>query len=553
MNPKTDPAIRTPGLIRVLEVLVGLLEVDDRHFGGFTSQVTRLAEAVARTMEIDPDGIEEIVIASLLRDVGKVGVRREILEDEDRFSSEDARHVQQHVEWSLRLFEHIPFGGRILPIIRHHHERYDGTGYPDGLRGREIPLGARIIAASEGFAAMVAERPHRPPKEFDAAVDEMMREAGRQFDPEVVEILIRVLESSSTASLVGRRTSIVIVDPETEFRRLVRLRLLNEGFDVRAVSELTEDPGIPDDDEPCLVLADASRGQEQLFETLGKLRATERRHPIPVAVLAAEPDRALKLAALRHGIEDFISKSQDLEEITARVGNVLTRERMRRRGRTRHGSGVTGILDHLSVAEVVQMLVVGGKTAAVTLDTDARSGKIWIADGRIVHAITGAAAGDDAFFEMLRWPTGTFAIQHGVVTEHASIASDSTFLLVEGLRRIDDRAREEPAATPIAPVPFPTRRDEPAEAGSQDPATDGSGGEIPLELDLDRLFDEGPGGPSSAEAPSSSAEPASTNAARRAVSGPAQGGPDGATDADDDDAERRRRLTIIRPDSESES
>ena len=452
-------AIESDRLIRVMEVLVGLLEVDDRYFGGFTSQVTRLSAEVGREMGMDKLALDEVVTAALLRDIGKSGVRRDVLEDEDTFTPDQKAHVENHVHWGVRLLEHIDFNGRVLPIIRHHHERYDGNGYPDGLKGREIPLGARIIATAEGFAAMVSDRPHRPAKAYEQAIEELMAGAGSQFDPEVVEVLTRVLDTDAVAGLVGQRSRIYIVDRDAEYSRLLRMRLLNEGFEVRTLSALNEDLDLSEDGGPILVLADIGEDPDRFFDELARFQSGDGAVLPPVALMSRGENRNVRLQAFRFGIEDFILKSGDLEEVTARVRNVLTRERRRRRDRSRRREGVVGRLENLPVTDIVQMLCMGGKTAEVEFELASGTARMFVKDGDLVHAVCGERTGEEAFFEILVQTGGEFRIVHGVLPDTESIEANSTFLLMEGIRRADEARRENEEVPP----PFPDEDDDEGE------------------------------------------------------------------------------------------
>jgi len=121
-------------LIDALDIVVGLVELDERHFGGFSHQAMRLAREVAQELGADDEMVREVVIATLIRDLGKLGVESEVLEEKGWYSTEQRERMRVHVDSSMRLFEHIDFPWKVLPIIRHHHERYDGKGYPDSMQ-----------------------------------------------------------------------------------------------------------------------------------------------------------------------------------------------------------------------------------------------------------------------------------------------------------------------------------------------------------------------------------------------------------------------------------
>ena len=181
-------------LVQVIGVLVGLLELDDTFFGGSSHRAMALAREVAEELSADEPTAQAVVLATLLRDVGKVGVESDVFAYEGALTERQRERMRGHVSASLRLFDHVDFPWVVKPIIRHHHEHYDGKGYPSGLRGREIPLGARIVAVVDAFVALTSDRPHRTAVEPEMALKKIVRQAARQFDPEVVEAFQKVLD-----------------------------------------------------------------------------------------------------------------------------------------------------------------------------------------------------------------------------------------------------------------------------------------------------------------------------------------------------------------------
>jgi HD-GYP domain-containing protein (c-di-GMP phosphodiesterase class II) len=128
----------------------------------------------------------------LLHDIGKLAVPDAILRAPGRLSEEQWSLMRRHPEEGVRMLSHVPFLGRALDVVHHHHERWDGGGYPDGLRGDEIPLWARIFCVIDALDAMTAERPYRAARSYEVALEEIRRHSGTQFDPAVVEALERL-------------------------------------------------------------------------------------------------------------------------------------------------------------------------------------------------------------------------------------------------------------------------------------------------------------------------------------------------------------------------
>jgi HD-GYP domain-containing protein (c-di-GMP phosphodiesterase class II) len=165
----------------------------DGHTAEHAAKVARLSRMVGLDLGFDEVELEWLVHGALLHDLGKICVADEILEKPGPLTEKEWAAVKRHPQIGARMIEPIePLFGAV-PVLRHHHERPDGTGYPAGLEGEEIPLAARIVAAADAYDVMCRGRPYRPKSSPTEALQELWREAGRQFDARVVEALGRVL------------------------------------------------------------------------------------------------------------------------------------------------------------------------------------------------------------------------------------------------------------------------------------------------------------------------------------------------------------------------
>jgi diguanylate cyclase (GGDEF)-like protein len=168
------------------DVLLRALAERDPGLGSHAETVS-LAAATAAALGLGPDEIENVRHASELHDVGKVAIPDAILGKPGPLTAEEWEFVRRHPIIGERIILAAPALSRVASLVRSSHERWDGAGYPDKLAGDEIPVGARIVAVADAFAAMIAGRPYRPPRTADEALDELRREAGAQFDPAVVD------------------------------------------------------------------------------------------------------------------------------------------------------------------------------------------------------------------------------------------------------------------------------------------------------------------------------------------------------------------------------
>jgi HD-GYP domain-containing protein (c-di-GMP phosphodiesterase class II) len=167
------------------------LEMRDR-MRGHGERVTALAEAIALRLGWDADRLSTLRYSAPLHDIGKVVVPQEILAKRSALTPDERIEVQRHPAAGARLVEPIRIARRALPYVLYHHERWDGSGYPTGIRGGEIPIEARVIAVADAFDAMTSPRPYRKPFTTERALEEVDRCAGTQFDPAVAEAFLEI-------------------------------------------------------------------------------------------------------------------------------------------------------------------------------------------------------------------------------------------------------------------------------------------------------------------------------------------------------------------------
>ena len=182
-------------LDRVLpgDTIAGLAEAlleRDRYTGEHSEHVAELATQVARAAGLDDREVERVRGAALLHDIGKVGIPDDILRKGSDLTEPEWRTMREHPVIGERIVRTIPGLGPVARMVRHEHERWDGSGYPDGLSGEEIPLGARIIMACDAYHAMISDRPYRAALSHVEADRELAEGAGTQFDPRITELVI---------------------------------------------------------------------------------------------------------------------------------------------------------------------------------------------------------------------------------------------------------------------------------------------------------------------------------------------------------------------------
>jgi putative nucleotidyltransferase with HDIG domain len=193
-----------------LEALGAALDLRDTETAGHSERVSRYALALAHAMECTDEQLKQIRRGSYLHDIGKIGIPDSILLKEGKLTAEEMAVMQSHVRIGYNIVCRIAFLAGAAEIVLTHQERYDGTGYPQGLMGPEIPLGARVFAIADTLDAMTSDRPYRRALPFETARDEVVRESGRQFDAEVVQAFLKIPENlweGIRAEVAGQRTA----------------------------------------------------------------------------------------------------------------------------------------------------------------------------------------------------------------------------------------------------------------------------------------------------------------------------------------------------------
>jgi putative two-component system response regulator len=188
-----------------LEALVNALEAKDPYLRGHSARVADLAATIAAQLKMPEEDVESVRIAGRLHDLGKIGTRESTVNKEGPLTAEEFDHVKQHVIIGAQILAPLVHLGDVVAMVKSHHERWDGTGYPDGLKGDDIPQGGRIIAAAEVFDALTTSRPYQEKMTPEQAVERMADLSGTVLDPRVYEALSEV---------VSRRGTLVFLDED---------------------------------------------------------------------------------------------------------------------------------------------------------------------------------------------------------------------------------------------------------------------------------------------------------------------------------------------------
>ncbi len=191
--------------VATLEALINAQEAKNPFLSGHSARVAAFAASVAHHLDLSDDEVEEIRMAGRLHDLGKIGIRESVLNKEGHLSEDEYEHVKQHVLIGWQILEPLRHLGSIVSYVRSHHERWNGSGYPDGLAEEDIPLGARIICVSDVYDALTTSRPYQKKLRPEEAVERMDHLAGKVIDPNVLDAL---------HSAVDNHKALIFIDDE---------------------------------------------------------------------------------------------------------------------------------------------------------------------------------------------------------------------------------------------------------------------------------------------------------------------------------------------------
>ncbi|HEV3231138.1 MAG TPA: HD domain-containing phosphohydrolase [Candidatus Dormibacteraeota bacterium] len=204
----------------LLKTLASVIDARDIYLYGHSVQAARYAKEVAERLELPAEEIKNAEYGALLHDIGKIGVSEAILNKPARLTEDEYREVQTHCEIGYALLSNLPHFASIADVVRSHHEEWDGTGYPRGLAGEDIPIAARIVSVVEATEAMVSDRPYRKGMSPDEVLEELRRGAGTQWDPRVIEVFSAIL-SQDRKHLAMRNSALEVALSRTPIAALI--------------------------------------------------------------------------------------------------------------------------------------------------------------------------------------------------------------------------------------------------------------------------------------------------------------------------------------------
>ncbi len=189
--------------LSTIYALAAAVDARDHYTRSHSEKVSKYTIVIAEAMNLDPLEINKLSTCALLHDIGKIGISDETLGKQTKLTAEEWREIKVHPQLGASIVGRVRHLAHCIPGILHHHERYDGSGYPEGLKGEEIPLEARILAIADAFAAMTSERPFSKTLSYEEALEEIKQGVGKQFDPKLAEVFLSVVKTTPVTTTGG--------------------------------------------------------------------------------------------------------------------------------------------------------------------------------------------------------------------------------------------------------------------------------------------------------------------------------------------------------------
>jgi response regulator RpfG family c-di-GMP phosphodiesterase len=325
INSETDMIIQN-----LISVWVDLLDARNLESKPHNERVTKLTVQFGKKLGLSSEMIKTLYFGAQLHDIGNLGVQDAVLLKKEKLTDEEYESVKNHPIVALKMMEDSPYLAPFIDIPASHHERWDGKGYPRGLKQDEIPLVARIYAIVDSWDALTNERPFRKAMPKEEAIITLKQNRGVQFDPSLLDKFLSMLEEKETA-LEGKEL-ILIVDDEPYLRLALKDYFTTEGFDCRVAASGKEAMMLLETITPSLIISDIMMPSMNGFDFRKSLQLiSDELGEIPFIFLSAKTSSQDKTEGYGLTIDDYVTKPFEPQELLLKVKAILRRSRLSRK------------------------------------------------------------------------------------------------------------------------------------------------------------------------------------------------------------------------------
>ena len=431
----TGGGVGSESYLETLNVLVSLIENNRPDLRGHSSQVGRLMKKIAERIGVGTADVAAYSIAAYIHDLGKMSAYHLTSLNVAEYEGHQIAARKLHKS-PQRLMESVDLPRATIQALESMYERFDGKGLPNGVSGKDIPLGARLLSVADTYADLTQNprNPYRKTLRPVQACDVLSKFKGSVFDPNLVDLFRHTVTGDDLkARLLANRHQALIVDPDPEETTVLELRMVEQGFEV--IIARTTDQAMK-----LLEKGDIEIVVSELEVTPGdgfSLLAEARKHPwgqtVPWIFVTGRGGKKEAQRAFELNAADFLTKPVAADLLVAKMRQIL--ERGTHEGAAR---GVSGSLSEMALPDMVQVLWHGRKTGSLKIRSKGEVGEIHFVTGSIYNALWGTMRGEEAFYAMLGLTEGDFALDPNFQAPQQVVTASPEALLLEGMRRIDE-------------------------------------------------------------------------------------------------------------------
>ena len=433
-----DLAVDPEVYLETLSVLVTLIEQLNQDRGGHSMRVARICQQIGERIRLTKPQVQGILIAAYLHDVGVAADSH--VTPFDVALDEAKREVARRVYTApTRLLESVSLPKTAVDALRHRYERFDGKGFPERLSGKDIPLGARVLAVVESYIDLTQTKANALGKRVPAedACNALDPHKGTSFDPAVVDWLRHiVLDEGMKSQIMSARNRALIVDPDPEETAVLEVQFAGQGYEVTIERSVERALQCLDAEKYDVVISEVHLSDGQGFDLLRRMRESSHAQ-VPLMFVTSERAQSSVNRGLDLGAADYVVKPASAAVVVAKASRAIADSRTKKPG----ARGVSGSLQEMSLPDVMQILGNGRKSGLLKVSSGTLQGVLMFQDGSIHDARFGDLGGAEAVYGILRLMEGDFALEPDTTPVEDVIGIPTHHLLLEAMRRLDEEQR----------------------------------------------------------------------------------------------------------------
>jgi response regulator RpfG family c-di-GMP phosphodiesterase len=425
--------------LETLNVLVTLIENPRPDLRGHSAHVARLMRKISERIGLADAQRAAMMIAGYFHDFGKMSAYHLTALNVSEYEGHRVS-AEKLYRSPTRLLESVQLPRESIEAMESMYERVDGKGFPSAASGKEIALGARLLAIADTYADLTQNprNPYRKALRPLQACEVLARYKGTIFDPNLVDLFrLTVTGEDLKARLLANRHRALIVDSDPEETTVLELRLLEQGFEVAQAHNSDQALKILEKGEMEVVVSELDLKPLDGFALLSLVRKQAWGVKLPWVILTERAGRADAQRAFEIGVADFVNKPASADLLVTKLRQIIEREATT----SGAGRGVSGSLQEMGLTEIIQVLWHGRKTGSLKIRAGADTGEIHFVTGSVYNALWGNLRGEEAVYAMLALSQGEFVLDPNFKAPQELIRLSPEALLLEGMRRLDEGRR----------------------------------------------------------------------------------------------------------------